>query len=121
MRKVIELREVIEIGKCIYCGTTEGKLDKEHLTPLGLCGRLELLQASCKCCACISSKIENTVLGSMRAALAALKTKTRNSKKRKEPQPMLVEKDGNRFTIMVPLQDQCKIIRLPIFPHDSSR
>lgn len=29
---------------------------------------------------------------------------------------MLVEKDGKRFTIEVPLQDQWKVIRLPIFP-----
>jgi hypothetical protein len=116
MRKVIETRETIEIGKCIYCGTTEGKLTDEHITPFGLSGRLELLDASCRRCADITRDIENTVLGSMRAARAELKTKTRTKRSRKMSQPMLVEKNGRRFTIQVPLKDQWKVIRLPIFP-----
>lgn len=116
MRKVIETREAIEIGKCIYCGTTERKLTDEHITPFGLSGRMELLNASCRPCADITRDIENVVLGSMRAARAALKTKTRTRRNRNMPQPMFVEKDGRRFTIQVPLADQWKVIRLPIFP-----
>lgn len=116
MRRVIETRETAEIGRCIYCGTTEGELTDEHVTPFGLSGRLELVRASCKHCAEITSRIENIVLGSMRAARAALRTKTRRSKDRKKLQPMPVEKDGKRVTMQASLQDQWKVIRLPIFP-----
>lgn len=52
----------------------------------------------------------------MKAARAALRTKTRRSRERREPQPMVVEKDGHRFTIRAPLADHWKVIRLPIFP-----
>src|SRR5262245_49288389 len=116
MRKIIETRKTIEIGKCIYCGTTEGKLTDEHITPFGLSGRLELMDASCRPCADITREIENIVLGSMKAARAELKTRTRDKRSRKMAQPMFVEKDGRKFSIQVPLKNQWKVIRLPIFP-----
>jgi hypothetical protein len=116
MRRVIATREAVEVGKCIYCGTTEGRLTTEHITALGLSGRLELLHASCDNCAKITGAIEEIVLRSMRAARAELGTKTRHAKNRKEPQPMLVEKDGRSFTIYAPLSEHWKVIRLPIFP-----
>jgi hypothetical protein len=33
---VIEIKQSVPIGRYIYCGTTEGKLSKEHVTPFGL-------------------------------------------------------------------------------------
>lgn len=114
--RVIATRETVEVGRCIYCGTTEGRLTAEHVTALGLSGRLELLRASCDTCAQITGAIETHILGSMKAARAALLTKTRRPRERRLPQPMVVERDGHRFTICVLLADHWKVIRLPIFP-----
>ena len=54
MRRLIEARQVTKIGRCIYCGTTEGKLSEEHITPYGLGGLLVLQEASCERCARIT-------------------------------------------------------------------
>src|ERR1039458_9151362 len=47
VRRVIDTRQTKKIGRCIYCGTTEGRLSDEHVTPYGLSGRLVLVDASC--------------------------------------------------------------------------
>jgi hypothetical protein len=114
MQEVINTRKAIEVEQCIYCGTTDN-LTIEHVTPFGLSGRLELIGGSCTCCARMTSKIEDAVLGSMRAARAALKTKTGHSSRKKQ-QPMRVEKDGQILTKQAMLEDHWKVIRLPIFP-----
>jgi hypothetical protein len=117
MRRVIDKKRSVEIGKCIYCGTTEGKLSEEHITPLGLSGLLTLLHASCDNCAKITSALEMEILrNQMYAARAALGTKTRRPKERLKPQPMLIEKDGEIKSVKALWQDQWKVIQLPIFP-----
>ncbi len=50
-----------EIGFCIYCGTPHD-LTSEHIMPYGLGGNLELPSSSCKVCATITGRIEQTVL-----------------------------------------------------------
>lgn len=117
MRRVIDKRQAKEIGKCIYCGTTEGELSEEHITLFGLSGLLILLHASCERCRDITSALETTILRhQMFAARAALDTRTRHKKERQKPQPMLIEKDGEIITIRAMWQDQWKVIQLPIFP-----
>src|SRR2546426_5003341 len=117
MRRVIDTRQSTEIGKCIYCGTSEGDLTDEHVTPLGLSGRLVLLNGSCKSCAKITSALETTLLRHQWfAARAALRTRTRHQQERRQPQPMLIEKDGEIKTVKVAWQDQWKVIQLPTFP-----
>lgn len=117
MRRVIDTRQSTEIGKCIYCGTTEGELTEEHVTPFGLSGLLVLTRASCERCRDITSALETTLLRHQWfAARAALRTRTRHKKERQKPQPMLIEKDGEIKTIRAVWQDQWKIIQLPIFP-----
>lgn len=117
MRRVIATRESVQIGRCIYCGTSDGGLSEEHVTPYGLGGRLTLLEASCSRCAKITSGIENTVLrNSFFAARAALRTPTRRPKDRLKPQPMKVEKSGKTEIIHARWQDHWKVIQLPIFP-----
>jgi hypothetical protein len=115
MRRVIETRQTKEIGECIYCGTTQGRLTDEHVTPYGLSGLLVLLHASCDRCARITSGLESAVLKSMFAARAALRTRTRRPKERRKPQPMLVDKEGKIETIQASWQEQWKVIQLPIF------
>ncbi|WP_440950329.1 HNH endonuclease [Methanosphaerula subterraneus] len=51
-----------KIGKCIYCGTEQGKLTNEHIVPLGLGGTVVLKSASCLACAKITSQFERDIL-----------------------------------------------------------
>lgn len=59
------------VGKCIYCGRTEG-LSDEHIVPLGLGGRFVLPKASCAVCADFTSKFERTCLRTMYGPLRLL-------------------------------------------------
>ena len=83
MRRIIETTESTEVGRCIYCGASEGKLSDEHVTPFGLNGRLVLLKASCEKCARITSSVERRILrGMLFAARAELGTRSRGSSRR---------------------------------------
>lgn len=46
------------VGRCIYCGTTEGKLSKEHIIPKSLNGGWVLPESSCVECQKKTSDIE---------------------------------------------------------------
>jgi hypothetical protein len=105
------------VGRCIYCGTTEGRLTEEHITPLGLSGLLVLLEASCDRHATITSDLERKILRDMLFALrAALGTRTRHPKERRRPHPMFVERSGRIERVDALWQDHWKVIQLPIFP-----
>jgi hypothetical protein len=117
MRRVITTKESTRVGSCIYCGTIEGRLTEEHVTPYGLGGRLTLLEASCHRCARITGALEGIVLGDMLfAARAALGTRTRRKKDRLIPRAIRVERGGEILEIKALWQDHWKIIQLPIFP-----
>ena len=49
------------VRSCIYCGTTEPYLGKEHIIPESLGGRLILPRASCKDCGTATSKAEGYI------------------------------------------------------------
>src|ERR1035438_6485645 len=68
VRRVIDTRQTKKIGRCIYCGTTEGRLSDEHVTPYGLSGRLVLVDASCDRHAKVTSALEKRILRDMRTA-----------------------------------------------------
>ena len=116
-RRVIATRQTKEIGRCIYCGSTDGKLSEEHVTPFGLSGLLVLLNASCERHSTVTSALEDRILrGMFFASRAALGTRTRRKKLRARPHPMTVEKNGQRNTVYKVWQDHWKVIQLPIFP-----
>jgi hypothetical protein len=58
------------LGRCLYCGTTEGELSKEHIIPRAAGGRWTLAKASCAACAVITGRFEGgftrTVIGPLR-------------------------------------------------------
>ncbi len=104
------------VGCCIYCGTTQGKLTEEHVSPYGLNGLITLLDASCGDCARITSQIEFHVLRDMwGAARTEMGYRTRNKKGAEELYPLTIICDGVRSVREVPLKDALKIIELPIF------
>jgi hypothetical protein len=109
-------REVLrKVGKCIYCHTSAPPLDTEHIIPKGLGGRWELLQASCRKCAAITSKFERHLLQDLlldvRAALR-LPIQRRN---RPETLPFTYIKDDKEQTILLPANEYPALARFPIF------
>ncbi len=117
VRTVIDARRTKRIGRCIYCGTAEGRLSEEHVTPFGLSGLLVLLEASCERHATITSALEKRILKDMLfAARAALGTRTRRPKDRAKPHPMFVERAGRIERVDAVWRDHWKAIQLPIFP-----
>jgi hypothetical protein len=83
------------VGKCIYCGSTEG-LSEEHIVPFGLGGDHVLPDASCKKCADITSKSELDILrGLWWATRAALGFPSRRKKDMPTTYTVKIEtKDG---------------------------
>ena len=115
--RVIETKESVAIGRCVYCGTAEGKLTEEHVTPFGLGGKLTLLNASCKRCRDITSRFEGAVLHNMFfAARAAMASPTRRPEERERRQRIRIERKGKIEKVEALWQDQWKIVELPIFP-----
>jgi hypothetical protein len=89
------------IGRCIYCGTTEGKLTTEHIIPESLSGNLTLPQASCLACADKTKRIEQLCTAeehgmffSIRVHLG-MKSK-RGSTKRGTIRTVVTSRDGTR-------------------------
>lgn len=117
MRRIIDKRQTKKIGKCIYCGRSDVQLSDEHITPLGLSGKLVLVEASCASDAKITGELERRVLrGMWFAARAALRTTTRHKKDREKHYPMVIERNGKPVKVYAPLEEHWKIIQLPIFP-----
>jgi hypothetical protein len=115
--RVIATKESVTIGRCIYCGTAEGKLSEEHVTPFGLGGKLTLSHASCTRCRDITSRFEGVVQRNMFfAARAAMASPTRRPEERERRQRIRVERNGAIEDVEAVWQDQWKLIELPIFP-----
>ena len=72
-------------GRCIYCGTSQPPLSREHIIPLSLGGNLLIPKASCKVCAkIINSEIETPIAHHEWGLFRSKRTfPTRRKKKRK--------------------------------------
>lgn len=62
MENIINLKNDISIGKCIYCGEEKEKLTKEHVIPYALGGTIILHNASCEECRRVTSQYERNPL-----------------------------------------------------------
>jgi len=77
------------VGHCIYCGSINNDLSKEHIIPLGLGGNLILPKASCSSCAAITSKVERFCLKPMLGNIRnRLNLPTRHPKSKQENVPL---------------------------------
>jgi len=65
MEEINQTKVYQPAGVCIYCGTSDGKLSKEHVIPFGLAGTWILPAASCSECAKITSEVERFCLRPM--------------------------------------------------------
>jgi len=77
------------IGKCIYCGFSEGRLTDEHIIPFSMGGIQIMEKASCDSCSEITSKFElifsREIFGDFRT-----KHKLPSRRKKKRPDKKLV-------------------------------
>lgn len=91
------------VGRCIYCGTTQGKLSREHIIPLALGGNLILPYASCRDCADIIKKFEQlcarNMFGSLRIRLGM---PTRRPSERPTELSSVIVRNGVSEVINVP-------------------
>jgi hypothetical protein len=105
------------IGECIYCGTLEEPLNREHAVPYGLSGPWTLLRASCSACATITHQFERDVLRELWLPVrAVLALSTRRRDKRPKTLPLILESSGVRRTIEVPLAQFPGYLPTPLFP-----
>lgn len=104
------------IGKCIYCHTIDGPLQKEHIVPYGLDGRWILEQASCTKCADITSALERYVLRThLIRPRSALKMRTRRKHERPETFSVVFERGGREETQELAIQKQPVFLLMPLF------
>ncbi len=114
--RVVTHRESTYVGRCIYCGTTQGKLTEEHVSPYALNGCITLRDASCLDCCRETTKVEEHVLRYMwGAARAEMGYRTRNKKSTDRLYSLTVVRNGVKAILQVPLKDALKIVELPIF------
>ncbi len=106
-----------EIGRCIYCGTTEGRLTNEHAIPYGLNGNYILTRASCDACAKITTHIErDTMRGLWPQIRTVLAMKSYHKKKRSKTLSLVLRKDGVESSAEVALEDFPLCIACPVIP-----
>ncbi len=106
-----------EIGECIYCGATEDSLRKEHAVPYGLNGAWTLLRASCEGCAKITHKFERDTMRSLWPHVRiVLAMQSRRRRERAQKLPLIVDQDGSRRVVEVPLTDYPTYLPVPLFP-----
>ena len=106
-----------DIGRCIYCGSTEEPLTKEHALPYALNGPWTLLRATCKQCSDITSGFErDTARGLLLSIRTVLAMQTRTPKKRPKTLPLVVESDGLQTMIDVAPTEFPLYLPTPLFP-----
>jgi len=108
----------LPIGKCIYCGSTQEPLGREHAIPFGLNGTIVLPKASCARCATITSELERyclrRLLGNFRVSL---NFRTRRKRQRPGTLPLTVQfPDGREETLQVSADEYPWALHLPVFP-----
>ncbi|MCC6942212.1 MAG: hypothetical protein IT551_11465, partial [Novosphingobium sp.] len=59
----MESKTYAPVGRCIYCGTTEGPLTTEHIIPYCMGGNLKLPEASCEEHRVLTQKLEERNFG----------------------------------------------------------
>lgn len=105
-----------DIGACIYCSSTAGRLQREHAVPYGLNGDWTLLRASCAACADITHRFERDTLKALWPTLrAVLALRTRHNP-HPETLPLVIESGGSSRTIRVARDQYPLYLPTPVFP-----
>jgi hypothetical protein len=105
------------IGRCIYCGTTDPPLRREHVVPFGLLADMVLHEASCERCAKITGRFEGYCLGKYLGPARAASNFRSRKKKRKPPVVEVTFEDGNKKQVPVMPDGFPAVIWMPVFPY----
>jgi hypothetical protein len=93
------------VGRCIYCGTTDN-LTREHIIPFGIGGNLVLPKSSCKRCAAITGKFEQSCLkGILHDFRNRFGFPTRRKKERKSHIRHEIDIKGRKIITTVPVME----------------
>ena len=94
----------IIVGRCIYCGTTDEPLHREHIVPYCLGGSWVLYKASCPKCEEVTREFERCVTSEQALVIRTVKNlPTRRKEKRPKTLPLKVTKAGQEETIECPI------------------
>jgi hypothetical protein len=111
-----EIKFPQRIGRCIYCGHKGPGLTREHVVPLGLNGEWTLLDASCTTCAKETSAFEGNTLGRVFIApRLGLGMRSRDKRRHRTRLPVVVEIDGERRQVDLPVGQAPIFALTPIF------
>jgi hypothetical protein len=104
------------VGECIYCGTDGGAegLRSEHIMPLSLGGKAELLEASCRKCEGITSYLDGYLA---KAIYYHLRVHTGTPSRRGYPDllPAEIEQREGRKTLFLPTADHPFFLNMPVW------
>ena len=110
-----------DVGECIYCGTRQEPLRREHAVPYGLNGPWTLLRASCEQCAKITHRFErDTLRGLLPNIRNVLSMQTRRRSQRSSTLPLVLERRGIREVVQVPSRDFPLYLPMPLLPPPGS-
>ena len=109
-----------EIGECIYCGTHEEPLTREHVIPYGLNGPWTLARASCKACSDVTTKFEHGVMRSLWPHVrTVLSMQSRHQGKGPATLPLYVQRRGAAEYVQIPKSEYPLYLLTPLMPPPS--
>jgi hypothetical protein len=105
------------MGRCIYCGSTEG-LEKEHILPFGLSGTAVLPAASCRRCAAVTGAIEQTLLRGSFWPVRVFRNLKSRTKHKDAPAtfPVIVVRNGLEEVVQLAVDELPILLHFPLFP-----
>ena len=112
----IDNKVYLPVGRCIYCGATEG-LEKEHILPFALSGTAILPAASCRRCASITGKTEQILLRGSFWPVRIFRGLKSRTKHRDAPASfaVVVERDRREELIQLAVDDLPIMLHFPLF------
>ena len=112
------------IGRCIYCGSTEPPLTREHVLPRGLGGNLSpeghtealvLQKATCGSCRKKTQKIEHDCLVPMMDPLRSRLGMKRKDRRSSKSTAFMEFPDGSKETRLVNVDENLGAVAIPHF------
>ncbi len=106
-----------DVGECIYCGTQEEPLNREHAVPFGLNGPWTLLRASCVGCASTTHRFERDTLRSLWPGIRnVLAMQSRRRRERDKTLPLVIQRAGVQEVVQIPPSEFPLYLPTPMFP-----
>lgn len=114
--RVLDGKVYEPVGRCIYCGATEG-LGKEHILPFGLSGSAILPKASCRNCAAITGAVEQEILRGAFWPVRVFRDLRSRTKHQDAPRHVEVSviRDAQQEAVLLNIDDAPILLPFPVF------